>query len=85
MEIHPHFQQPGLYEFVRSNGMEPIGFCPIGSPARPERDRTPEDTVDVEGPVLVRIANWLGVHPAVVCVPSMRACKRWGSAGTIPC
>ena len=26
---------------------------PIGSPARPERDRTPEDTVDIEDPVIV--------------------------------
>ena len=47
---------------------EPIGYCPIGSPDRPERDRTPEDTVDIEDPVIVAIAERLGVHPAVVCV-----------------
>ena len=40
MELHPHFQQPELFEFVRSNGIVPVGYCPIGSPARPERDRT---------------------------------------------
>ena len=34
----------------------------------PERDRTAEDTVDIEDPVIVRIADRLGVHPAVVCV-----------------
>ncbi len=68
MELHPHFQQPELFEFVRANGIEPIGYCPIGSPARPERDRTSEDTVDVEDPVVVKIARRLGVHPAVVCV-----------------
>ncbi len=68
MEIHPHFQQPELFEFVRANGIEPIGYSPIGSPARPERDRTPGDTVDIEDPVLVRIAERIGVHPAVVCV-----------------
>ena len=68
MELHPHFQQPELFDFVRSNGIEPIGYCPIGSPARPERDRTPEDTVDIEDPVVVAIAKRLGVHPAVVCV-----------------
>ena len=45
MELHPHFQQPELFEFVRSNGMVPVGYCPIGSPGRPERDRTAEDTV----------------------------------------
>ena len=68
MELHPHFQQPALFEFVRANGIAPIGYSPIGSPARPERDRTPADTVDVEDPVIVRIAERLGVHPAVVCV-----------------
>ena len=68
MELHPHFQQPELFAFVRASGMEPIGFSPIGSPARPDRDRTPEDTVDVEDPVIVAAARRLGVHPAVVCV-----------------
>jgi diketogulonate reductase-like aldo/keto reductase len=68
MELHPHFQQPELFEYVRSHAIEPIGYCPIGSPARPERDRTPEDTVDIEDPVLVEIARRHGVHPAVVCV-----------------
>jgi alcohol dehydrogenase (NADP+) len=68
MEIHPHFQQPELFEFVRANGIEPIGYSPVGSPARPERDRTPGDTVDIEDPVIVRIAKRIGVHPAVVCV-----------------
>jgi diketogulonate reductase-like aldo/keto reductase len=68
MELHPHFQQPELFEFVRANGMQPIGFSPIGSPARPDRDRTPEDTVDVEDPVILAAAARLGVHPAVVCI-----------------
>ena len=34
MELHPHFQQPELFAFVREHGVEPIGFCPIGSPGR---------------------------------------------------
>lgn len=68
MELHPHFQQPELFEFVRAHGIEPIGYSPIGSPARPLRDRTPDDTVDIEDPVIVRIAERLGVHPAVMCV-----------------
>lgn len=68
MELHPHFQQAELFNFVRAQGIEPIGYCPIGSPARPERDRTADDTVDVEDPVIVRIAERLGIHPAVVCV-----------------
>ena len=68
MELHPHFQQPELFRFVMDNGIVPIGFCPIGSPTRPDRDKTPDDTVDIEDPVIVRIAKRLNVHPAVVCV-----------------
>jgi alcohol dehydrogenase (NADP+) len=68
MELHPHFQQLELFDFVRANGIEPVGYSPLGSPNRPARDRTPEDTVDIEDPVIVRIANRLGVHPAVVCI-----------------
>jgi alcohol dehydrogenase (NADP+) len=68
MELHPHFQQSELFEFVRAQGIEPVGYSPVGSPARPERDRTPDDTVDIEDPVIVKIARRLGVHPAVVCV-----------------
>jgi diketogulonate reductase-like aldo/keto reductase len=68
MELHPHFQQPELFDFVKANGIEPIGYSPVGSPNRPERDRTPDDTVDIEDPVIVSIAQRLGVHPAVVCI-----------------
>jgi alcohol dehydrogenase (NADP+) len=53
---------------VLDNGIVPIGFCPIGSPTRPDRDKTPEDTVDIQDPVIVKIARRLNVHPAVVCV-----------------
>jgi alcohol dehydrogenase (NADP+) len=68
MELHPHFQQPELFEFVTRHGIVPIGFCPIGSPTRPDRDRTASDTVDIQDPVIVGIARRLGVHPATVCV-----------------
>lgn len=68
MELHPHFQQPALFEYVRSNGIVAVGYCPLGSPDRPERDRTPEDTTDLEDPVIVEIARRRGVHPAAVCL-----------------
>ncbi len=68
MELHPHFQQPELFEFVMKNGIVPVGYSPIGSPARPERDRTPEDTAPTEEPVIMRIAERHGVHPAIVCI-----------------
>lgn len=68
LELHPHFQQPELFEFVVKNDIAPIGYSPIGSPARPERDRTADDTVDIEDPVIVRIAQDHDIHPAVVCL-----------------
>ena len=68
MELHPHFQQPEFFKFCIDNQIAPIGFAPIGSPTRPDRDKTPDDTVDIEDPVIVKIAERLNVHPAVVCV-----------------
>jgi diketogulonate reductase-like aldo/keto reductase len=68
MELHPHFQQPELFNFVREHGIVPTGFCPIGSPARPTRDRTADDTVDIDDPVIAKIARDHGVHPASICV-----------------
>ncbi len=68
MELHPHFQQPELFAFVNAHGMVPIGYSPMGSPARPERDRTPTDTVDLEDPELTAIATRLGLHPAAVAL-----------------
>ena len=68
MELHPCFQQPEMFKFVMDAGIVPIGFAPIGSPTRPDRDKTPDDAVDIEDPAIVAIAKRLGVHPATVCV-----------------
>jgi alcohol dehydrogenase (NADP+) len=68
MELHPHFQQPELFKYCIDNKIAPIGFSPIGSPTRPDRDKTPDDTVDIEDPIIIKIAKRLNVHPAVVCV-----------------
>lgn len=68
MELHPHFQQPELFKFVVDNGIVPIGYCPIGSPGRPERDRTPEDTSPAQDPEIIQIAKLHGISPAAVCI-----------------
>ena len=68
MELHPHFQQPEFFRYLLDNGIQPVGYSPLGSPGRPERDRTPEDTSPVEDPVILAIAQRLGLHPAVVCI-----------------
>lgn len=68
MELHPHFQQPELFDFVVGSGIIPIGYSPLGSPGRPDRDKTPDDTVDMEDPVVADIAKKRGIHPAAVCL-----------------
>jgi diketogulonate reductase-like aldo/keto reductase len=68
MELHPHFQQPELFRFTVDSGIVPVGFSPIGSPSRPDRDKTPDDTVDIDDPVIVEIARRHNIHPALVCI-----------------
>jgi alcohol dehydrogenase (NADP+) len=68
MELHPSFQQPELFDYCQKHGILPVGFCPIGSPARPERDKTEDDVVDTEMPELVEIAQAHNVHPAIICL-----------------
>ncbi|MCR4577739.1 MAG: aldo/keto reductase [Clostridiales bacterium] len=68
MELHPTMQQGRLFQYCIDHGIQPIGYSPIGSPARPERDRTPEDISDIELPEIVSIAGRHEIHPATVCV-----------------
>lgn len=68
MELHPTFQQEELFNYCLERDILPIGYCPIGSPARPERDRTPEDIADLEVPEIVEIAKAHNVHPAIICL-----------------
>jgi len=68
MELHPHFQQPEFTRYLAERGIQPIGYSPLGSPSRPERDRTPEDTSPTTDPTIGAIAEKLGVYPATVCL-----------------
>ena len=68
MELHPGFQQPELFEFCLAEGIRPVGYSPLGSPSRPERDRTPDDVVDLELPPVLAIAQRRGLHPAQVAL-----------------
>lgn len=78
MELHPAFQQKELYDYCMAQGIQPIGFCPVGSPTRPERDMAEGDVVDMELPEIVEIAQAHNCHPAVVCI-------KWASQrGQIP-
>jgi alcohol dehydrogenase (NADP+) len=68
MELHPSFQQPRLFEYCVKRKIQPVGYCPIGSPNRPDRDKAPGDVVDTELPELASIARAHGIHPALVCI-----------------
>jgi alcohol dehydrogenase (NADP+) len=68
MELHPHFQQKELFEFCLQNNIQPIGYSPLGSPGRPERDRTPDDTVDLEDNAILSVAGRLNISPAQVAI-----------------
>ncbi len=68
MELHPAFQQKELIAYCLERDILPIGFCPMGSPSRPERDKTPEDIADAELPSIQAAAAAHGDHPAVTCL-----------------
>jgi diketogulonate reductase-like aldo/keto reductase len=68
MELHPCFQQGELFQYCVDRGVQPIGYSPLGSPARPERDRSPGDCVDAEQPEVARAARSHGAHPAAICL-----------------
>jgi alcohol dehydrogenase (NADP+) len=68
MEQHPSFQQRELFDYCGSENITVIGYCPLGSPNRPERDKTPGDVTDTELPEVAGAAKNHGIHPALVCL-----------------
>lgn len=68
MEIHPHFQQTEFCHFLLDHGIQPIAFCPVGSPGRPAQIRSASDTVPTEDPVIRQIAAKHSINPATVCI-----------------
>lgn len=68
LECHPAFQQTELVSFLQDHKILPIAFCPIGSPSRPERDRSPDDVAATEIPIIREIAHRHNIHPVLVCL-----------------
>lgn len=68
MELHPCFQQKEFRQYLAMQNIIPIGYSPLGSPNRPERDTTAEDVVDMEHPIVLELARKHNVHPAAVCL-----------------
>lgn len=68
LELHPCFQQQEMFDYLVAHDIQPIGFMPIGSPTRPERDMMPGDVADIQLPEMKAIAEAHGIHPAVVAL-----------------
>ena len=68
LEIHPCFQQQELYDYLVAHNIQPVGYMPIGSPMRPERDMCPEDVADLQTPVMQEIAKAHNCHPAIIAL-----------------
>lgn len=67
-ELHPCFQQQELFDYLVAHKIQPIGFMPLGSPQRPERDMMPEDIADLQTDIMQSIAKAHGVHPALIAL-----------------
>ena len=67
-EFHPCLQQQEIFDYLVAHGIQPIGFMPLGSPRRPERDIVETDIEDMKEPELVAIAKAHNCHPATICL-----------------
>ena len=67
-EMHPCFQNEELKKYLDDHDILNIGYMPLGSPRRPERDIEPGDAVDMQMPEIQQIAKAHGVHPAIICL-----------------
>ena len=68
IELHPCMQQKELFDYLVAHDIQVIGYMPLGSPQRPERDIMPEDIADMEQPVIREIAAAHNCHPALICL-----------------
>ena len=68
LELHPCFQQQEQYDYLIAHNIQPVGYMPLGSPRRPERDICPEDVADMQTPEMQEIAKAHGVHPALIAL-----------------
>ncbi len=68
LEMHPAFQQEDQYQWLKDHDIMCVGYMPLGSPQRPERDIVATDIADMEMPQLKAIAQAHGVHPAIICL-----------------
>lgn len=68
IELHPCMQQQELFDYLVAHDIQPVGYMPMGSPMRPERDMEPDDIADLQLPEMKKIAEEHGVHPAIIAL-----------------
>ena len=69
LELHVCFQQQELYDYLVAHNIQPVGYMPLGSPRRPERDICPEDVADLQLPEMKEIAAAHGgIHTALIAL-----------------
>lgn len=68
IELHPCMQQKELFDYLVAHDIQVVGYMPLGSPQRPERDIMPEDVADMELPEMKEIAAAHNCHPALICL-----------------
>lgn len=68
LEMHVSFQQQELFDYLKAHNIAPIGYMPLGSPQRPERDIFPDDVADLEMPEMKKIAKAHSVHPVLIAL-----------------
>lgn len=68
IEQHPCFTQQELFDYLAEKGIQVVGYMPIGSPRRPDRDICEGDVADIEEPAVRQIAAAHGVHPAIIAL-----------------
>lgn len=68
LEMHPCFQQQEQFDYLVKHGIQPVGYMPMGSPKRPERDIVATDIADMQLPEMQAIAKAHNCHPAIICL-----------------
>ena len=63
VESHPYLQQREMVQYCQQRGIAVTGYCPLGSPDRPEHLVGPDDPVLLEDPIITGLAQELGITP----------------------
>lgn len=78
VELHPFLAQPALVHWCARHGITVTGYCPLGSPGRPDQYRAEGDPDVLGNNIVKEIASEVGRSPAQVVL-------KWAvQRGTVP-